>query len=397
MPASYGSIESPRRRKPKPVWEERGSELSIVLAVSAGTISHVFFVFAIFQCLAGTDSRLFSCRDKEKLLRRYGETTVCEYLSAYLECLPELSVVVVLILAARNLLDLRLYYVMLSRKAVVLFKSKNFMADWLICVYLWGYVHVMFHIMWISHFVLTYGAKSYLQGEEISRGPPADDWIKLLGYLAPRSDWDRVGELLILIVLPLTLFVVFLKGSYDIEKALVPLSEYFDNVRLRIYDTQEWQPDATCTLVAMTDTAMKACVDSGYEDLMKASSDLNELADNIIDKYRKNGVSYEEVRERHSLTSSLWPASLLTFGQAAQSGFFRALYIWYTCFATIVVFAMLYIMGMVSLRTSGVDGASVLHTMVVWAQLLIAGFVGYTLITSLCSCCHHPTASGRSC
>lgn len=385
------------RSKLSAYWLERSGTVSILLELGLWACGHVFFVVAIFKCLEGADRRLFECQSKERLFQQRGQMEVCWYLSSYIECFPEMTAAVALLLAARNFLHIKLYYSMLAQDAVLVFTSKSFWADWLMKVFIWCWANLVAHCFWISHFVLTYGAKSYISGVRLNRGMETDDWFKLLGYNAPSSDWNRVLSLLLLIVLPSTLFVAFVHSAYDVEMMLLPLSRYFHVAKEREETGTGWKPDATCTLVTMTDTATKALVDDCYEDLVRQSSSPSQLMGNIIERYRSHGEKYEAVLGRLHLPGSLWPASLLaSFDVVSISqDCFQAVYIWYTVAASLVCAWLVGKMILFSVQESARMSLAGLSMLVVWVQISIVAFVGYSLATSLCSCCLHPLGTER--
>lgn len=298
--------------------------------------------------------------------------------------------VLVLIIAGRNLLQTRLYYKMLENGAVVLFQTRTMLKDWLVRIYLWCYVHVAIHLFCIMYMVGKYGSWSFIDDELEAAKRLAEYQANKNNFpVFSPADIQMVTGLFTMVLVPSTLFIIFLAGAYDIERRFVPLSEYFhDSLDPdQVIDPNDghdrpFQPSATCTLVAIPDIAAKVLVDAYDVDAIAAANRNGIMLQRLIEEYIKQGGEIQRMGlPCLGLYRCLWPARLLDTKDEAgfSKGGFAKLYIAYAAISLLSIGVLEVAMGYILFTASH----SFIHTVTVLAQMGVIGSVAVSFGQSL--------------
>jgi len=328
--AAYGSTaDSSKPVEKEPLaWEDRGTVLSLVIAIAASSASHIVALVLMFLCMKGHEGQLIKCRVGEEGLTPF-TVGICEYTKAYAECFPEVCLAVLLLFIARNLLQSRLYYNLLTIRSVIMFSARNMLQDRLVQFLLWCYVHVLGHLGLILYMAFDeHGAEFVTKQaqQSISTGSTAgmkDDY-----------EWTQLVSIATALVVPSTFFLIFLHGSYDIERSLVPLSEYFHDAAdcASVERPNSHKEDVTCTLLALDDISTASFLRDKHNEIApnEEAKNTESLETHLVRRFRADGIKMDGLPPI-GLPGALWPARLLgsrkNVGSSAIT--FRLLWIGY--------------------------------------------------------------------
>lgn len=274
---------------------------------------YLAFIVTLYLYLKGCDHNVWKCEVGPSTGLNQGGAYFCSYTSAYVRSFPELSLVVAVLLIARDILHERLYYGLLRLRGVLQFQSNTMLKDRLVLFYLWCWLHAAMHMLMILVCVYALGGGQQIRQSlrQVVSHNVEDDQPETVSK--PKGSITAELDVLIGLVgfflFPSVLFIVYIWQAYDIEKKLVPLSIYFRDIR----DLElEWRPSVKANLVVLEDTIAKALVDEHLDEILAAAHDCGEEYDAMISLYIKHDKQYHE-REHPplGLLESLWPTQLL--------------------------------------------------------------------------------------
>jgi len=311
---AYGSVTHTSRSWR---WEKLGSSLKLLSLVAVGAANRFLYLVLIsFEVLYSKD-HLMSCDPTTKGMNT---ALVCEFTKQCVRFFPVLGLVVLVLAANRMLLQKRIFYRVLKRGALVDFDNVNPFTDPIFCILVMDLLFAVLHfllMLWdvggLSSFVgelakfdtLLSSRESTSSGDSIS-----------IEDLRNHEAMARMELLATFYVIPAVVFMSFLYMSYDIERALVPLSKFIEE------DVEEAKLQLA-RLVVLNERACEQTVSSDFmsrfqNDPTPQGGSEGFDADTVYRAFIEKAAAQSEdsagkagcltVRRP---TSSLWPGKLL--------------------------------------------------------------------------------------
>jgi len=330
MAPKYGAVDGPTVGKSslgnqgEPVeWESYGSASALLIDVASSSGYYFVLLVCVFLSMrAGEDNYVTSGCDGEGL----GLFTVyaCEYTKAYVRCFPELALSILLLFIFRNISSKRIYYYMLKVGGVIDFRTRQAWRDPLVQLLTFCWLHCLGHAA--IAFSLAEINENHLVNvaEQIVSPRP--------GHASTDKETANSNvlvfiDLMAFLVLPCTLFLVFLYLSYDIEKSLIPLSQYVHSMAPSSNaDTGKLE------LSVLRDDVAKVILEEHQSDIRGKrrsgmEGDCIELIRIYKQEWRRWG-NQAPCPPLVSLFSSMWPARLQLV-QRSEPGWKRFAALWF--------------------------------------------------------------------
>lgn len=361
-----GSSERIVEEEPKKelAWLRRGSVLGLSLHVIGFGFSNFVLLCTLLATLRHGQRQVMPCELGSSGLETPTEVMICEYTQAYMNTFPAIGAVVFCLTNGRDILVMRIYYGLLLEGGVMSFAANEAWRDWLIRFLVLNFLHAIGFIV-IQFAALsreldlpyTYTAEAVAQASlfELGLMPGPDD---AGGHVKPvhhaffrphihsghggiaqarrgmaKSDAE-LAWMCLSTMLPIVLLTVFLVLQQDIEKMLVPLSEY-----LKGYEERQMPIPS---LHSIPDSAVKRFVENNPGPTTRHMDALQSYYKGLIRDYsaRRSSIHLQEGLERPeefqpggdgvepvSLFQALWPSKLLM--QRSEDWIFRAAWLWY--------------------------------------------------------------------
>lgn len=239
--AIQGAAESLVRKEENapPEWEYRGTVLGLLIDVGSASSSRAFLLITLMVGLKHHHDRVMECEvGSTSGLESFSEVLICKYTKAYYFTFPAVATVVLLLLIGRDFLQKRLYYGLLKVGGVLAFNENQAWKDPLVLFLCGNFLHCVWFMG--LHYVAvrrdTHGAGLGL-GEEhkasLIQAPTQDlptSPMVMAGGGSPALSTTPLAMFALMIsqYLPIILLIVFFFLAYNIEKSLVPLSEYLN-------------------------------------------------------------------------------------------------------------------------------------------------------------------------
>jgi hypothetical protein len=199
---TYGSVaaaESQRLAPGEKEWHQLGSP--VVLLMSSGVVfgRQCVALGIILASVFYSHEYLMTCDSRQV---GFAAGALCEYTKAYVRCFPLLALVVSLMVTCRQILQHRLYYVLLKHGVVQDIENFSPLADPLFLIVVWCAINAA------AHFCLTIHEAH--------------------GMHFNKQVQDQIKRVAVFYLVPTGLFMMFLYAGYDLEATLLPLNKYFD-------------------------------------------------------------------------------------------------------------------------------------------------------------------------
>lgn len=296
----YGATEVKRS-----TWEHRGEPLQLFFEAGLAAGRQLFALLLIIIQVLGPHSHenIMNCDPV-----RCGTylSFFCEYTKAYVRCFPLLAMAVSLMIAARMVLNHRLYYQLLKHDLLISFEPLLPSQDSLFRLLLWCLVNALPHFImniWLAHRECFHLVKL---------GDLASSAEKLMAA----NVLHDAHQVAVFYFIPAVVFLIFLFSSYDTEATLLPLSKFFEDDfeasrtvlnRVRFmrekhvvdYVQKELSPQATATGDVSIGEIFKHLAEAVATDapVMRTQQGLR--------------AAYKNGEERSQVTWTMWPARIL--------------------------------------------------------------------------------------
>lgn len=337
----YGTLDADLLPKPDKLgWFQRGWVVMLGQELISNYFAYCVLVF--YMCIAPFCGRVsidikFSCEIGKDYIKSDIGSMICYYTKTYVWSFPQLAGATLLLLMGRDLAQKRFYYMLLKHGCVMNFMRMPLLRDNLLVVNIFAFGHFFAFVvlvgvrLYLSGFDMkTVGidaAKAVYQASMNPNGPASQRFTKAG---APE---DPVGlqifiQLLVFLGLPGCLFIMKLIFSYDIERTLVPLSEYVRDVTTGVHasspkghgeddvsdDGGSEAPDVfdLSQLVSCKDNRMRFLMDqriNDFADPSERSGRQRELYARLIATYMAEPWHKEPARTE--LADGLWPVPFL--------------------------------------------------------------------------------------
>lgn len=199
-------------------WEHRGEPLQLFLEAGLAAGRQLFALLLIIVQVLGPHSHdnIMNCDPV-----RCGTylSYLCEYTKAHVRCFPLLAMAVSLMIAARMVLNHRLYYQLLKHDLLISFEPLLPSQDSLFRLLLWCLVNALPHFImniWLAHRECFHLVKL---------GDLASSAEKLMAA----NVLHDAHQVAVFYFIPAVVFLIFLFSSYDTEATLLPLSKFFED------------------------------------------------------------------------------------------------------------------------------------------------------------------------
>lgn len=309
-------------------WESRGTIFGLVIDVFCSSATQFGILITMFLHLRAGDDGLMPCTKEAPWALTQPGTLICEYTKAYVICFPGVSIMLMLLFIGRELLLKRLYYGLLKAGGVLGFRQNLPLTDPLIWVLLWCYVHVLVHFVFLLCAAIETKEAQGTAGQTLQEPVVNKDLIYLLA--------DLIG----FIMIPGTLFVVFFYQVYDIEKTLVPLSQYVHDAVEDSFD-EDLGHKELAELNVLQDGVARMLLDEESAQALGIHSDSR--YEEFIEMYKRERRSHEDMIKKlpslgHvGLLDAMWPLRFMlavpSHASQADMGF-QSLWL---AFCTVVV------------------------------------------------------------
>lgn len=209
-------LEGPENPDEPPLvsWKEQGTSLALFTdgAIIVGKHSATLGLIALEVIFS--KKYLMNC--DERIHPMY-MSVACEATKGWLRCFPLMAVVVSTMVAGRQILQLRMYYELLKRRALLDMENFNPLGDPLfraVCAAA---------LTAALHFALAMGVKAPM---------PQIDALDMAKAAEVMEQYHKVSEdvqhAAVFFMVPTAVFIVFLFNSYDVEANLVRLNKYLE-------------------------------------------------------------------------------------------------------------------------------------------------------------------------
>jgi len=357
-------IRAPHERR----WEYRGTVFWIFVEVAGSVGKHVVALCAMAMSVMVTDPD--NCEEYVDVysLSKLDEV-VCFYTGSYLYCFPALATAAAFILVARDLLHKRFYYGMLKSGVVIDYKYTNPISDPMMWLLLWNFFHLFWYIGFI--FYILWKTTDTVAGRQVRRLAAVSfsspcilnvtshasrhlraTGVGLVGLLPDPTTLTSSTTMLDLveatttthnrpcgmpiietipgidpgfaehilkkvivtlgaIIIPGILFVIFFYLDYNLERHLVPLSEFLDTDEDEEAgkDRTQAAEGALKNLVVCGDADMRDIVtDSHRKFFLPHAEELSQTAAfALLIKAREEWILRERTERRSQWTSQMTP------------------------------------------------------------------------------------------
>jgi len=356
----YGTISGEPPKVDKFGWLKRGHVTGLLQHVGAqyGPVIALSF----YMCLAPffgavRIDKQFPCEVGSKYIKTQFGAAICEYTKTYVWSFPQLGFASLLLLAGRDILQMRFYYFMLKHGGVVSFMQFPLLRDSIVIANIWAFAHFWLFVGLVILRLFTSGIDPQIAMEQAAKAA-----VAAAGNINARRglvglDHDQLAnsgdpqglqlliQLLVLLGIPGVLFMMKLLSAYYLERTLVPLSEYIrdsttgveqakgfhaaafesdeDDASPEVPEGQDEPPTPRVErgssawtpvggLVSLKDNCLKPLLDTHLESILHEHKDKKSCYKEITKVYVNQGW-YKLSNEPHAieLCDSLWLAPFM--------------------------------------------------------------------------------------
>lgn len=321
----YGAVQGLATQdgipKPPAEWESRGTILGLLIDVGSASASKAFLLVTLTVSVRKHSSEYMQCSQADLHLKGFSERLICEYTKAYVFTFPALATVVLLLLVGRDLLQKRIYYGLLKAGGVLSFTGNAAWKDPLVlalCVN-------CLHCMWYLCFQINVRSRAVKSSEAALVQLVGMDSATALGSQSTALAMDGNGVMALVLLLttffPIILLIIFFFLAYDMEKSLVPLSEY-----LNAFEDEEHDVTSMPQLCVCKDSVAKHMMQLNQDLITATEGNLAKVYEGIVAGYVKKKADFRpsalaQGSSQHpsrwvslpsiGLMRALWPAELL--------------------------------------------------------------------------------------
>lgn len=226
-------------------WEFMGSSLGLLIDIGGCFGKHLVALLVIWFL-----QMHFS---KDTTCEQHGfsqnQKFFCHYTKAYVVCFAEVGITSIILLAMRDIFHKRFYYKLLNAGGVIHYGSASALRDPVMLLLVWDLIHIVLYVCvlsWIAYRPPEPGTPSTLASIGSSRAAGQALSHNFLGVsdipiykpdaqghvpgVYDRSAFDELQKVVTHVLLPAGFFVAMFFGDYNLQKKLVPLSEFFDGL-----------------------------------------------------------------------------------------------------------------------------------------------------------------------
>mmetsp|Transcript_47120 Transcript_47120/g.74435 ORF Transcript_47120/g.74435 Transcript_47120/m.74435 type:complete len:496 (+) Transcript_47120:51-1538(+) len=345
----YGTLQGQDPVPQKHAWFQRGSVWGLLVFIASEYTGYI--ILSWHMCLAPFFGQMdidrhFSCKVGEHYIKSYTGSVACEYLKSYVWIFPQLIGTTMLLLVGRELVQKRFYYYLLYHGGVLSYMAPPPLRDIIMVGNLFVFSQFWLFVLLVSVILYTHGVDPAIAAERAARAGaaaaanPSVPSYRTWSEYADTSDKENLAVLIHLLVflgIPGIFVITKLWGAYDIERTMVPLSEYIRDcsavsssqnpfaLPLEAPDYKDDDADEKTTknialnltdlsaLVSLKDHHLKEFLsDTKLDELVTKNSTRGERYDDIVADYPRYVLEHiKEEPPRLQLCDSLWPAPFL--------------------------------------------------------------------------------------
>mmetsp|Transcript_99931 Transcript_99931/g.188044 ORF Transcript_99931/g.188044 Transcript_99931/m.188044 type:complete len:439 (-) Transcript_99931:66-1382(-) len=381
---TYGTVPAK-----KPSWQRLADPLQLLVRTSISVGKDIVILAVIIWKVFFREMYYLPC-EEQGLGKNIA--LACEYTKAYMRSLPLMGIVILIVVASRQILYQRIYYQMLVNETLLRFQAPSPLDDPTFKLLLWCMANAF------CHFVPLLPACRWWVGE---------------GY-ADDSDVAQGKEVLIFYCLPIAIFTWLLWNSYNIHSRLVPLSMFMeeDPVAARHAVNKLAIIDESVVFEALNRGLMRsdgeacsmkeAILEIKERELELASSaqhdgtgSIARLIDSDADIYYLTSRHGSPLQWR--LDSQLWPARLLFSRRLHDEDSIHFMHMWcnFVLVAVSMQLCVLFILicQMIEDAADVMDGRStrIMAVGVGFAHLLVCAWLAFVFVRNAFTSMNHAT------
>lgn len=194
---TYGTVSAKQ-----PAWQKLSDPLQLLINTSVTVGKDIAILGVIIWKVYFREMYQQPCKEDLGLPLAVG----CEYTKAYMRSLPLMGIVILIVVASRQILYQRIYYQMLLHNTLLRFESPSPLSDPIFKLLLWCIANAFCHFAPLVPAVRWWVGESSVEEEKVKEGQ----------------------EVLIFYCGPVAVFTWLLWNSYNIHSRLIPLSSYME-------------------------------------------------------------------------------------------------------------------------------------------------------------------------